>query len=289
MGQTPGIFFLLFLGLLFLGLSVSAVAYKLGRLVGARLGSIPIRRMVIGRGPVLVRGRVSDIQVELRLVPTGMVVTCAESASMPKQSAVALHLLSGVLGNILVIGLIVRLHLAGAVPTILRNDIGMPLIIPQLGILILAQLMCIAFSVAEPLVYAGSRQIKTYREGTTRPPISTRSLGIVRILYHVARHQRLNDRGSHRKAWAALVAAARSLPDLDRLCAAQAAGRAAAHQELMISCVPDAAQRLISAFTRVFDTLWGGAPQVPGPKIAKTTPCKVERASSPHERSDMRV
>src|SRR6267143_2809422 len=109
MGQTPGISFLLFLGLFFLGLSVGAVAYKFGRLVCARLGSIPVRRMVIGRGPVLVRGRVGDIQVELRLVPTGMVVTCAESASMPKQSAVALHLLSGVLGNILVIGLIVWL------------------------------------------------------------------------------------------------------------------------------------------------------------------------------------
>jgi dienelactone hydrolase len=123
---------------------------------------------------------------------------------MPKQSAVALHLLSGVLANILVIGLIVWLHLVGAVPTILRNNVGMPLIIPQVGILILAQLMCIASSVAEPFVYAGSRQIKAYREGTTRPPISTRSLGIVRISYHVARHQRLNDRGSHRKAWAAL-------------------------------------------------------------------------------------
>ena len=204
MGQTLGIYFLLLLGLFFLGLSVGAVAYKFGRLVCARLGSIPIRRMVIGRGPVLVRGRVGDIQVELRLVPTGIVVTCAESASMPKQSAVALHLLSGVLGNILVIGLIVWLHLVGAVPTILRNDIGMPLIIPQVGILILAQLVCIASSVAEPFVYAGSHKIKTYREGTTRPPISTRSLGIVRILYHVARHQRLNDRGSHRKAWAAL-------------------------------------------------------------------------------------
>ena len=51
------------------------------------------------------------------------------------------------------------------------------------------------------------------------------------------------------------------------------------------SHVPDAPQRLrqrvharlrraVSAFTRVFDALWGGAPQGPKHKTAKTTPCK---------------
>src|SRR6266700_6012290 len=40
----------------------------------------------------------------------------------------------------------------------------------------------------------------------------------------------------------------------------------------------DVAQHVISAFTRVFDALWGRCTARPGHKIAKTTPCKVEWA-----------
>ena len=204
MGQTLPMFLFVSLGLFFLGLAVGAVASKLGRLLCARVGSIPIRRMVIGRGPVLVCGRIGDMRVEVRLVPTGAVVTCAESPSMPKRSAVLLHLLSGALASVVVIGVIIWLHLAGVVPTILRNDVGTPVVIAQLGILVFAQLLVIAGSVAEPFVYAGSRQITPYREGTTRPPISTRSLGFVRLMHSAALDQMRNTAESRRKAWAAL-------------------------------------------------------------------------------------
>jgi hypothetical protein len=204
MGQPLPTFLSLWMGLFFLGLVIGIVAYKAGRVLWARFGSIPIRRIVIGRGPVLTRGRLGDMRLEVRLVPTGMVVICAESASAPKRSAVLLYLLSGVLANIVVIGVIIWLHRAGVAPPILHNDVGMPLLAPQAGILIFAQLMMIVVSLAEPFVYARSPQIKTYRAGTTRPPISTRSFAIVRILYRVARHGRLNNQDSRRKVWAAV-------------------------------------------------------------------------------------
>jgi hypothetical protein len=180
------------------------VAYKAGRVLWARVGSIPIRRIVIGRGPALMRGRFGDMRLEVRLVPTGMVVICAERASAPKRSAVLLYLLSGVLGNIVVIGVIIWLHRTGVAPPILHNDAGIPLLAPQAGILIFSQLMMIGVSLAEPFVYARTAQLKTYRAGTTRPPISTRSLAIVRILYRVAHYRRLNNQDSRRKAWAAV-------------------------------------------------------------------------------------
>src|SRR5215471_18109104 len=204
MGQPLLMFLLLWVSLFLLGLAIGTVAHKAARLLCARFGSIPIRRIVIGRGPVLLRGRLGDIRLEVRLVPTGMVVICAESASTPKRSAVLLYLLGGALGNIVVIGVIIWLHRAGIAPPILHNDVGMPLLAPQAGILIFAQLMMIGAGVAEPFVYARSPQLKPYREGTTRPPISSRSLAIVRIQYRVRLHQRLHNRDSRRKAWAAV-------------------------------------------------------------------------------------
>jgi hypothetical protein len=204
MGQSLLTFLLLWMSLLVLGLAIGTVAYKAGRLLCARVASIPIRRIVIGRGPVLTRGRLGDMRLEVRLVPTGMVVICAESASTPKRSAVLLYLLSGVLANIVVIGVIIWLHRAGVAPPILHNNVGMPLLAPQAGILIFAQLMMIGVSMAEPFVYARSRQIMRYREGTTRPPISTRSWAFVRVLYRVVLHERQANQDSRRKAWDAV-------------------------------------------------------------------------------------
>src|SRR5262249_56913713 len=109
-----------------------------------------------------------------------------------KRSVVMLYLLGGVLGNVVAIGVIIWLDRTGVVPPILHNDVGMPLLAPQVGILIFAQLTMIGASVVEPFVYARSPQLKTYREGTTRPPITTRSLAFVRLLYRVRLHDRLH-------------------------------------------------------------------------------------------------
>src|SRR5262245_30738266 len=64
--------------------------------------------------------------------------------------------------------------------------------------------MIIGFSLAEPFFYARSPLIKTYREGTTRPPISTRSWAFVRVAYRAVLHERLHSQDSRRKAWAAV-------------------------------------------------------------------------------------
>jgi hypothetical protein len=203
MAQPFLTFMSLWMSLLVLGLAIGTVAYKAGRLLWARVGSIPIRRIVIGRGPVLIRGSLGDIRFEVRLLPTGMVVICAESASAPKRSAVVLHLLSGALGNVIVIGVIIWLHRAGIAPTLLYID-DAPLPAGQAGILVFAQVTIIGFSLAEPFFYARSRLIKTYREGTTRPPISTRSWAFVRVAYRAVLHERLHSQDSRRKAWAAV-------------------------------------------------------------------------------------
>ena len=61
-----------------LGLVVASVAHEGGHLLCARICSIPIGLIVIGRGPVLMRGRVGKAQLELRLFPLGgLVITAA--------------------------------------------------------------------------------------------------------------------------------------------------------------------------------------------------------------------
>jgi hypothetical protein len=60
-------------------------------------------------GPVPVRGYTRNARVELHLLPIGSLVICAESTNKLKRWAVALHFLGGVLGNLGVIGVIVRL------------------------------------------------------------------------------------------------------------------------------------------------------------------------------------
>ena len=98
-----------FLGLVVGGMIVATMTHEGGRLLCARIGSIPVRRLVIGCGPVLVRGYTRNARVELRLLPIGSLVICAESTNKLKRWAVALYFLGGILGNLGVIGVIVRL------------------------------------------------------------------------------------------------------------------------------------------------------------------------------------
>src|SRR6266536_1259603 len=143
MWSMSQVFWCLFLW--FFGLIVGIVAHEAGHLLCARIGSIPIRQMVIGWGPVLLRGRVGELQLELRLLPLCGFVVPAASAGLPKRWAVALYLLGGVLGNIAVIGVVVWLHVVGAAPKV-RHDIGVPLILTQMGILVDTQVFLIVLS-----------------------------------------------------------------------------------------------------------------------------------------------
>ena len=190
------------LGLLVGGMIVATMAHEGGRLLCARIGSIPVRRLVIGCGPVLVRGCVHDARMELRLVPIGSLVICAESTNMPKRWAVALYFLGGVLGNVAVIGVVVWLSVIGAAPS--PPDAEMPAILTPVGILVAAQIFYIVISLIAPMFYARSPRLKPYREGTTRLRIGSGSLAFVRIAGPLARRDRLTNQNSRHKAWLAV-------------------------------------------------------------------------------------
>jgi hypothetical protein len=196
------LFFLPLIGLVVGGFVVATMVHEAGHLLCARLGSIPLRRMVIGWGPALVRGRVGDVRLEWRLVPMGAWVTCAESVSMPRRRTVVLYFLGGVLGNIVVVGLVVWLHVIGTAPTILHDAIGAPLILLQMGFLVVVQLLYIVLNLTAPLLYAARH--KRYREGTTRPPISSGAWASVRIAVQLARVNRWTNETVRRAVWTAL-------------------------------------------------------------------------------------
>jgi hypothetical protein len=184
------------------GTVVATMAHEGGHWLCARIGSIPIRRMVIGCGPVLVRGYVRHAQVELRLVPIGSLVIGAESTNRPKRWAVPLYFLGGVLGNVGVIGVVVWLYVIGAAPS--PPDVGMPPILTPVGILVTAQIFYIVMSLIAPIGYAAAPRLKPYREGTTRLPIGAGSLAFVRIAGQLARRDRLTNQNIRRKAWRAV-------------------------------------------------------------------------------------
>jgi ATP-dependent Clp protease adapter protein ClpS len=134
------VFWLVFLW--WFGLFAGCAAHEAGHLLCARIGSIPIRQIVIGWGPVLARGRVGKLRLEFRLWPLDGFVMPAASATLPKRRAVVLYVLGGALGNIAAIGVVTWLHVVGAAPKVL-HDTGMPLIFTQMGILIEMQLFFI--------------------------------------------------------------------------------------------------------------------------------------------------
>jgi hypothetical protein len=119
----------------FLGFLVGTVAHEAGHLLCARIGSIPIDRMVIGSGPVLLCGRIGELRLELRgsLLGSGFVRPVALGGFQKRW--LALFLLGGVIGNAAVIGVVAWLDAVGAAPTILR-DIAAPLVFSQAVIIV---------------------------------------------------------------------------------------------------------------------------------------------------------
>jgi hypothetical protein len=188
------------LGLFVGGAVIATMAHEGGRLLCA--GTIPIRRMVIGCGPVLVRGYIRNARVELRLVPFGSLVIGAESTNKSKRWAVALYFLGGVLGNVGVIGVVVWLSVIGVAPS--PPDAEMPLILTPFAILITAQIFYMVISLLAPIVYAASPRLRPYREGATRPPIGSGSMAFVRIAGQLVRRDRLVNQNGRRKAWRAV-------------------------------------------------------------------------------------
>jgi membrane-associated protease RseP (regulator of RpoE activity) len=117
------------------GYVIGTVAHEAGHLLAAMIGSTPVDRVVIGSGPVLMRGRIGKLRLELCRLPVGGLVMPAAAFGKFLRLRLALFFVGGVLGNIAVIGVIARLDVARAVPTILQN-IGGPLVFTQIFIIV---------------------------------------------------------------------------------------------------------------------------------------------------------
>src|SRR5262249_54823295 len=111
------------LGWFFAGYAVGAVCHELGHALCAAIGSIPIRRIQIGTGPILLHHRFREISLELRLLPLSGMVTTYPVTNF-RRFYWALFILGGVLGNVAVIAAIAGLNAIGAVPDAAGDSFG---------------------------------------------------------------------------------------------------------------------------------------------------------------------
>ena len=225
MSEAFWIFLSSCIGLYLLGLVAASVVHEGGHLLCARVCSIPIGRIVIGGGPVLMRLHVGKVQLEWRLLPVGGLVVPAALPNLQARGPMALFFLGGVLGNVAAIGAIILLHVMGAVPTLLYNDAGTPLIALQAGILMLAQaffvILCLiphwAPMDGRPMASDGLQllrllqgrlqyavRLEPYRHGMTRPPKASSASS--RIAEQFARTDRLSSTDARRDFWVRLRA-----------------------------------------------------------------------------------
>jgi len=137
------IFISWWLALYVIGLAAASMAHEAGHLLCARICAIPVGLMVIGCGRVLMRRHVGATELQLRLVPLGGLVLPAAIPDLQRRWPLALFFVGGVLGNIAAIGAIIGLHSVGAVPTILHDARGVPLVNPQVAILAGTQVLLI--------------------------------------------------------------------------------------------------------------------------------------------------
>jgi hypothetical protein len=128
--------------LFFLGLAIGAVCHEFGHLLCARLGSIPVYLLSVGRGPVLWRGRIGETRLEVRSLPLSGFVACYPEAA-PRKYWIALSLLSGVLANAALIVAAAWMHDMGIVPKPVRDALG-PIAFAQL-LLIVVNIMPLSF------------------------------------------------------------------------------------------------------------------------------------------------
>jgi hypothetical protein len=119
------------------GLTVAVAVHEAGHLLAAIVGSIPIRQLSVGVGPVLLRGRVGGAQLELRLLPFSGFVSPRYVTGLRK-GPLLLFLLGGVLANVALICLLAFLDAVGAIrklPQLVRDGLG-PLVFAQLFLIV---------------------------------------------------------------------------------------------------------------------------------------------------------
>lgn len=128
----------------FLGLILGIVCHEFGHFLAALAGSIPVRLVSVGTGPVLLSGRIRETTFELRLLPLSGFVAPYPAFGYRRFPS-ALFTLGGILGNVALIGFVLALGIAGIVPQRAA---------PAVGAIVVTQLFLIVFSVI-PMRFAG--------------------------------------------------------------------------------------------------------------------------------------
>lgn len=108
----------------FLGLVAGIAFHELGHVLCAVLLSQPIRLISLGIGPLLWRGRIGEIEVQLRAVPLSGCVYCYPQAVVRMLPSL-LALLGGALGNVALIWLVGTLVKAGVASELALDCIGL--------------------------------------------------------------------------------------------------------------------------------------------------------------------
>jgi hypothetical protein len=108
---------------MFVGLSIGVPCHELGHVMFAAVGSIPVRLISIGIGPLLWRGRFGETWIELRVLPWAGFVAPYPLVNY-RWHWRALFVLGGVLGNAAVICLLAALEAIRGVPPGARDILG---------------------------------------------------------------------------------------------------------------------------------------------------------------------
>lgn len=145
----------------FVGYVIGVVCHELGHALCAAIASIPVRRIQIGVGPVLLRHRFGEISLELRLLPLSGLVWPYPVANF-RRSRWALFILGGALGNAAVIAAVAGLSAIDAV----RNQVD-----DVFGGIVLAQVFMILATMIP------------YRYAVSGTPVASDGLQILQLLW----------------------------------------------------------------------------------------------------------
>lgn len=121
-----------------LAYAIGVVCHETGHLLLALLGSIPVRLISIGAGPVVLRGRIGETTLELRLLPLSGFVFHYPLLQYRRFRHV-LFLLGGVVANAMVIGVVMALDAFGALSQQARSTL-MAVVLAQLVLIIVSLL-----------------------------------------------------------------------------------------------------------------------------------------------------
>jgi membrane-associated protease RseP (regulator of RpoE activity) len=117
---------------IFIGIAFAIAVHEAGPLFCAIATSIAVRRVTVGVGPLLLRGRIGETRFELRVLPANGFASIFP-LGVVRKFRLALFILGGVLANALVLAIMTVLGLAGAFPASVSEwgDFLGPLVLMQ--------------------------------------------------------------------------------------------------------------------------------------------------------------